>query len=577
MSTPVSLSTQSSAEGRRLAPWMLAGMFVAGYGPLLVTFFDNLWRFEVFRFFPLALLGAAVLAWRGLGETRRPLQAGSSLISIPLLMLSLTLLVAATLLWSPWLGVAAALTALPAAGWWLGGRPLCRSLLPAWIMLFTVIPPPLRLDARLALALQHAAVAGSSRVLDLMAIPNMRSGNILDIPGRRLLVEEACSGINSVLFMSAACVFYVLWRRRALLFLPTLYLMTIGCVLFGNLIRITSGAWLLFHYHIDLFSGWRHEALGLVLTAFYLVFIVGADALMTKVPALAKRFAPPAPVTPPGERVHSMGDLLGGRPFSRGLLCVTVLLVLLGLLELFQAWHYSEKAIHERRINPSGMDGTAKFSLPPQIDLWTLRSEGKPTPKKTAFEDGVYSHIWQYERDGLTVTVSLDYPFFDYHDVRVCYSGSGWTIEESKLQSPNVLGSDIPAMEVSLAKENGLRATLLYSTVDQSGKWLDESDRRAVYDSHGRSFEGGLLHRVTARLQGPLVTEHGSVNYRIQLLASAHGGIDSRQLAEVRKFFGVVRNLLSEQFVIHPKESPVKSDVHIISEDVHPAPPNAKP
>jgi exosortase len=552
-------------------------MFVVGYGPLLLRFFANLWRFEVFRFFPMALLGAVILAWRGLGETRRPIQAGSSGVSLPLMVLSLALLASASLLWSPWLGVAAALTALPAAGWWLGGRPFCRALLPAWIMLFTVIPPPLRLDARLALALQQAAVAGSSRVLDLMAVPHLRSGNILDIPGQRLLVEEACSGINSVLFMSAACVFYVLWRRRSLLFLVPLYVMTIGAVLFGNLIRITSGAWLLFNFHIDLFSGWRHESLGLVLTALYLGFIVGADALMTKVPALAKRFAPPAPVIPPDAGVRSLDDLFAGRKLTPGLLAVASLLVLLGLLELFQAWHYSTKAIHERRINPAGMDGSAKFSLPSEIDLWKLRSEEKPVAKKTAFEDGVYSHIWQYERDGLIVTVSLDYPFFDYHDVRVCYSGSGWTIEESKLQSADPMVGTIPAMEVALFRENGLKATLLYSTVDQGGKWLDESDRRTIYDAHGRSFEGGLLNRITARLQGPLVTESGSVNYRIQVLATAHGGLDSQQLAQVRSFFGKVRSLLADQFVVHPKESPANPAVRIISEDATSAPPIAKP
>jgi len=577
MSSSQSLSKFSAPDRGRLAPWVLVAMFVVGYGPLLLRFFANLWRFEVFRFFPMALLGAVILAWRGLGETRRPIQAGSSGVSLPLMVLSLALLASASLLWSPWLGVAAALTALPAAGWWLGGRPFCRALLPAWIMLFTVIPPPLRLDARLALALQQAAVAGSSRVLDLMAVPHLRSGNILDIPGQRLLVEEACSGINSVLFMSAACVFYVLWRRRSLLFLVPLYVMTIGAVLFGNLIRITSGAWLLFNFHIDLFSGWRHESLGLVLTALYLGFIVGADALMTKVPALAKRFAPPAPVIPPDAGVRSLDDLFAGRKLTPGLLAVASLLVLLGLLELFQAWHYSTKAIHERRINPAGMDGSAKFSLPSEIDLWKLRSEEKPVAKKTAFEDGVYSHIWQYERDGLIVTVSLDYPFFDYHDVRVCYSGSGWTIEESKLQSADPMVGTIPAMEVALFRENGLKATLLYSTVDQGGKWLDESDRRTIYDAHGRSFEGGLLNRITARLQGPLVTESGSVNYRIQVLATAHGGLDSQQLAQVRSFFGKVRSLLADQFVVHPKESPANPAVRIISEDATSAPPIAKP
>ena len=79
-------------------------------------------------------------------------------------------------------------------------------------------------------------------MLDLLGVPHLREGNILSIPGKQLLVEEACSGVNSVLFMSSACVFYVLWRRRPILFLPVIFFLTIGAVLLGNLFRITSGA-----------------------------------------------------------------------------------------------------------------------------------------------------------------------------------------------------------------------------------------------------------------------------------------------------------------------------------------------
>jgi hypothetical protein len=110
-------------------------------------------------------------------------------------------------------------------------------------------------------------------------------------------------------------------------------------------------------------------------------------------------------------------------------------------------------------------------------------------------------------------------------------------------------------MEVALSRDNGLKASLLYSTIDQKGKWLDESDHRVLYDAKGRSFEGGLLTRVAGRLQGPQVTENGSVNYRIQLLASAQGGLDWEQLSRVRKLFGQVRQLLAAQLVSTPKNS----------------------
>ena len=562
-------------RSRPLSPWMLGALFLIGFGPLLLRFFGNLWKYEVHQFFPLALAGAGALAWRGLTEVKRPLVGGSRGVTATLTILFVALLSIATLIYSPWIAVAAALVAFAASFWWLGGLPLARALLPAWIMLLTVIPPPLKLDARLALELQHWAVAGSSRVMALLAVPHLRNGNILEIPGQRLLVEEACSGINSVLFMTAACVFYVMWQRRSLLFLFLLYVLTIGCVLAGNLVRITSGAWLLFNYQVDLFTGWRHETLGLVLTATYLIFIVAADALLGSLfPRMAafrlfrerahsSRSTPKASATSPTQ-------LLEGQYLDRGLLLVSFLLVLLGGLQVLQIRNNSKQIVHERRINPKQMDGSARFSLPPEIAGWTLSSEAKPVPKKTAFEDGVYSHMWQYQRGGIVATISLDYPFFDYHDVRICYTGSGWTVKESRLQSAKDSKDQIPGMEVSLEKENGLKGDLFYSTVDQFGKWLEESSQRAAYDAHGRAFEGGLLNRVAYRFsqqQSPISDD--TLNYRIQLVASSQGGLDTLQHAQAAKLFQEARLLLAEQFVVRPPErkaSAKDGKVRILSE-----------
>jgi len=552
------ISSGRQGKGIPFSPWLLALLFIVGFGPLIIAFFANLWKYEIHQFYPLALIGAAALAWRGCCEVPLPLRSGSSLWTGLMTLLSLALLTFASLLWSPWIGVASMLVGLAALASWLGGRSFSLSLLPSWIMLLTVIPPPLKLDARLALQMQQWAVAGSSRVLDLMAVPHLREGNILQIPGQRLLVEEACSGINSVLFMSAACVFYVLWQRRPLIFLPLLYTVTIGSVLFGNLIRITSGAWLLFNFRIDLFTGWRHETLGLVLTASYLIVIVLSDALLARVTArmVAKHADRIAANRVSPARKFSFKPLLEGRCLSGIALILLPLFLVLGSLQLGEAWFNSDAYKKEVRINPEGMKGSAKFSMPKQIDDWVLVTEEVPVAKKTAFEDGVYSHTWQYRNGGLNVMISLDYPFFDYHDVRICYSGGGWTIDESKVHPAHESADDIPRMEVLLSKENGLKGELLYSTVDESGSWLDDSGDRAVMDESGRQFEGGFVTRILARLRkfhGILGEKQPKVNYRIQLLSTAQGGLDSKQVDMVTSFFRTVRKKLSDQFIIAPK------------------------
>ena len=537
----------SPHSDRQLSP-VLAGVFLAvGFGPLLGAFYFNLWKFDTYQFFPLALAGAGLLLWRGLNEVERPLGYGSGWLTFPLALVFLAVLAVAAVMWSPWLGAAAFLLALACGAWWLGGWPLWKAVFPAWLLLCTVLPPPLKLDARFALLLQEWATAGSSRVLAILGIPHFLSGLIIEIPGQQLLVEEACSGINSVLFMTSACVFYAMWQRRSLLFLAILYAGTICCVLAGNLVRITSGAWLLFHFQIDLFHGWKHEALGLVLTAVYLGFIVGMDALLAALTTIHKR--QPRHLDQNADKT----PILEGVLFEGGVKFMAILLVLLGGVQLVRGWqfHYGRDA--SRVVNPEWMDGSAKFTMPKELDGWKLVSGEKPVPKRAEFEDGVYSHLWQYGKAGMVVTVSLDYPFYDYHDVTVCYRGGGWSIGEKKLQRASEQNGMLPCMEVAMEKEGGLNADLFVSTINESGVWLEEPGNQSPFGESGNPLsEGSMRERLIHRFRQLTYANDSldtGMNYRIQLLAAARGGLSSAQRRDVQKLFQESRTILASQFV----------------------------
>lgn len=465
----------------------------------------------------------------------------------------LGLLATASVMWSPWLGAVAFLLALAAGAWWLGGWTLWKALFPAWLVLLTILPPPLKLDSRFALFLQEWATIGSSYLLSLLGIPNLLSGLIVEIPGRRMLVEEACSGVNSILFMTSACVFFAMWQRRNLIFLTLLYALTIACVLAGNLVRITLGAWLLFHFGLDLFHGWKHEAVGLVLTATYLGFILAAESLLAK---FLRPHGMDHHQIPSSESRH---PLLEGVAFQGGIKRVAILLALLGVVQLVRGWDFHFRKERAQVINPTWMDGSAKFSLPPKLAGWDLDSEPKPIPKKSAYEDGVYSHIWQYRKDGLIATISFDYPFFNYHDVTVCYRNAGWEIFDTSLQTATPENGMIPCLEVTLAREGGIKANLLYSTIDESGVWLEEPGKRSPYDADGKSLaEGNLSSRIEHRLrQMPYSSEayEQSLNYRIQILAAAHGGLGNEQKRQVEKLFRHARLALANQFIT-PRATP---------------------
>ena len=531
---------------RPLTPALLGLLALVGFGPLLAQFLFNLWNFDTYQFFPLALAGSGFLLWRGLQEMERPLEPGTVWLTVPLVFAVLLLLTAASVMWSPWIGMVSFLLAILAAAWWFGGWGLSKAVFPGWLVLLTILPPPLKLDTKFALLLQEWATAGSSKILALLGVPHLLSGLIIEIPGQRLLVEEACSGINSILFMTSACVFYAMWKRRSLFFLAVLYALTIACVLAGNLVRITSGAWLLYNYQIDLFVGWKHEALGLVLTATYLGFIITVDAL------LAWIFTPHG-MKNDAETLKNPAPLLQGFYFENGLKFVSALLAILCAGQLVRGWDFNFGKEESKVINPDWMDGSAKFSMPAELAGWRLASEVKPVPQKAAFEDGVYSHIWQYRKGGATATISFDYPFFGYHDVTVCYKGAGWDIKETRLQRASSDNGMIPCMEVDLSREGGVNADLFYSTVDETGVWLEEPGSRSPFDPQGNPLaEGNIASRLLHRFrQLPYADESydKAMNYRIQVLSAARGGLGSEQRREVENLFREARPVLAAQFV----------------------------
>jgi exosortase len=516
-----------------------------GFAPLLTQFFFNLWQFDTYQFFPLALAGAVALFLRATREVEQPLTPGGFFVPLFLIPLALLILACASVMWSPWMGALSFLLMILGVTWGLGGWHFLKAILPSWFVFLTVLPPPLKLDERFALLLQGWAVAGSSRILDALLIPHERTGLVIEIPGMRLLVEEACSGINSILFMTFICVFYAMWMRRSVYFTVFLYIFTIGCVLAGNLVRIVSGAWAYHYYQVEILTGWKHEAIGLCLTAIYITLIILAEKILRN---------PGRDYTAPDhESSNARPSLLQSLNLGAGFKLLTTLLVLLGLVQLVRGWDFHTKREGAKKVNTTHFDGSAFFELPLEIDGWKLVGEPKPQSKTAAYEDGVHSHIWKLQKNGMQAIVSLDYPFFGYHDVTVCYRNSGWTVNESKLLQAAAENGFIPNMEIVLAKPGGVKAILLYSTVDESGIWLEDSPNRSAYNKKGEPLqEGNLFERLFSRLRLiPYAKESYdlAVNFRIQTLAAAQSGLSSAQKQEVEKLFHKVRPMLAEQFV----------------------------
>ena len=513
-----------------------AGLLAFGFAPLLLLFFSNLWERTYYQFFPMALAGAGFLGWSRLREPPRPLALGHAAGTAALLGTSFCVLFAAMVLWSPWLASLAAVLGVVGVAWWLGGWRVLRALVPALVLGLTIIPPPLSLDARLMVFLRGLAVHWSSRLLDVFSVVHYLSGNIIELPQQKLLVEEACSGINSVLLTLAVCLFYLLWRRRSVVRILICLPCALATVLLGNVFRITLGAWLKFYYGIDILSGWRHESLGLLLVALYMVMILSLDEWMnfltfplrerssrSQAPAAA---AAPAMVSPLPDPVQVR---TGWSPrWARLAGCA---FALLGVAELGRgALHYYRQNTAFVMASKSALRAGATFTMPEQVGTWRRMDAAVPNQKVET--QGISSKIWHYQRGATLAAVALDYPFRGYHDVTVCYQLQGWRLTRQERQAGTGTNSSLPLMVVEMDKEPVSHGSLWFSTVDEQGHWMEMP-----------VVKRSLLERLD------LAGGFGFVptSYRIQVLVAGYGGLPPEESEAARQLFEGARKLLAQQ------------------------------
>ena len=474
---------RSASAAPPAVPWLpLAGAALLA-GPMLWRFYTNLWQREPYQFFPLAVAGAVLLASRAWQEDDPgPQPPGPRWLRVAAWVPAAALALGSALLGSPWLGMAGLCWTALAAAWTTGGWPRLRAFLPPVVMVAITLPPPFGLEENLTRWLRAQAVHWSSRILEGAGLPHLRNGNILEIPVRDVMVEEACSGINSALSVAAAAVFHHLWMRRPAWHLAVMLPLSLVFVFAGNTARIAGGSWLLQYTGIDLFRiPFPHEFVGLVVIAVCLGLIVSLDQLLLLIRPLRAEAGPVA-------RRASVG---AARPWLPALCLAAVF----GL-----AHHpfrtYGRTLGQGKVVEAALIPEPEAFSLPDKIGAWELR-EPVAGEKSYVEIEGVRSRVWRFRLGRETVALALDYPFPGLHDVAICYRGGGWETV-SRLEVP-IRGEKGTGSRHELQRGRDEYAFLMVSTVDVEGRFVENHDmRRTFIDRFGNPMDGATTFRIQA-------------------------------------------------------------------------------
>ncbi len=251
-------------------------VLIALHLPLFFMYLRSLWQQTHYQFFPFAI---GIFAW--LFATRRSKEPENWTWPAKLLiLLDVVCIAAGAYLFSPWLFAVGLLATMTA--WFMANRDegYSRRLTYLAVLPLLIVRLPMQYDEQVIHGLQRVTTSVASSMLHRVGMLHYREGNILQFPGKRFLVEEACSGVQSVftILFIAAVVFCL--KRRSLI--HGTVLMATGVIFAGimNSLRVITIAIAWEGYDTDWSTGVSHDVLGYACLAIAAVLLMSADAFL---------------------------------------------------------------------------------------------------------------------------------------------------------------------------------------------------------------------------------------------------------------------------------------------------------
>ena len=278
------MATLAPAQRARLGPVgplvLLAGLALIVAAPMNYIA-QAVWSTESGAHGPIVLFTGAWLFWRLWPAARpevRPAPAWrvalALAVTLPLYIFSRVVQIIEI---QGFLMYAVVLTALYSL---IGGRAMRVLWFPLFYFAF-MFPLPDTLVAALTgslkMAISHMAVA----ILYQFGYPIGGAGVTIQVGQFQLLVAAACSGLNSIVALSAISLFYVYLRHQAdLRYGFLLVLLILPVAVFANLIRVLILILLTYHAGEDAAQGFLHGFAGLTVFAVALLTIFALDSAL---------------------------------------------------------------------------------------------------------------------------------------------------------------------------------------------------------------------------------------------------------------------------------------------------------
>ncbi len=260
--------------------WLVAGLAVLAV-PTLIDLSQQTWSREFGAYGPIIIAAGLWLLWRQIPEMRALASPGRNLVLWPALAVAAALYV---------FGRAYDFLTLETAGVYGVGLAMLyakvgpRAMLACWFPLLYLafaIPPPNSILADITGPLKEFVSWVATGTLSHLGLPVAREGVAIFVAQYQLLVEDACSGMNSIVGLIAVSLLYIyLMRGSSALYSLVLVCFVVPIAILANIIRIMLLILMTYFLGNEVAQGILHVTAGLILFSTALLLVFGLDTLL---------------------------------------------------------------------------------------------------------------------------------------------------------------------------------------------------------------------------------------------------------------------------------------------------------
>jgi exosortase len=274
-------TTKELRTGLFSEAWVLGIGFAVLSIPTFIGLATKIWTRDNGAQGPIVLATGAWLIWREMRALQRSANPDRSALPFALLVLGCLIYIA---------GRISDYMTIEAGGLYLAGVAVLeakfgvKALRNAWFPLLYLaftLPPPDFLLVELTAPLKQLVTFVATQGLQATGLPIAHEGVTIMVGPYQLLVEDACSGMNSLIGLTAISLLYIYLVRAAspaYSILLTAFVIPIAIV--ANILRIVALILITYYFGDAVGQSFIHMAAGIFLFAMALLLVFGLDGVL---------------------------------------------------------------------------------------------------------------------------------------------------------------------------------------------------------------------------------------------------------------------------------------------------------